>query len=47
MGCAAQIRNMLRRPVVLHLLWAGELYADLTRPLSADTLVRLNEAVTG
>ena len=38
---------VLVRPVVLHLLWAGQLYADLTRPLSADTPVGLKEAVTG
>jgi hypothetical protein len=36
-----------RKQVVLHLLWAGQLYADLTRPLSADTPVGLKEAVTG
>jgi hypothetical protein len=39
--------SVLVRPVVLHLLWAGQLHADLTRPLSADTPVRLKEAVTG
>jgi hypothetical protein len=33
--------------VVLHLLWTGGLRADLTRPLSADTPVRLREAVNG
>jgi hypothetical protein len=38
---------MLVRPVVLHLLWTGRLRADLTYPLSADTPLRLKEAVTG
>jgi hypothetical protein len=38
---------VLVRPVVLHLLWTGRLEADLTRPLSADTPVRLREAVSG
>ena len=37
---------VLVRPVVLHLLWTGRLRADLTRPLSADTPVRLREAVS-
>ena len=36
---------VLVRPVVLHLLWTGRLQADLTCPLSADTRVRLAEAV--
>ena len=38
---------VLVRPVVLHLLWTGRLRADLTRPLSADTPVRLREAGNG
>ena len=37
----------LIRPVVLHLLWEGRLEADLARPLSAGTLVRLREEVVG
>jgi hypothetical protein len=36
----------LVRPVVLHLLWAGLLRADLTRPLSAETPVWPREAMT-
>jgi hypothetical protein len=31
----------LVRPVVLHLLWAGELVADMTRPLDGLTFVKL------
>lgn len=38
---------VLVRPVVLHLLWAGRLRADLTCPLSADTLVWLAETAAG
>jgi hypothetical protein len=38
---------VLVRPVVLHLLWTGRLVADLARSLSADTPVRLREAVAG
>ena len=38
---------VLVRPVVLHLLWTGQLQADLTGPLSVDTPVRLAEAVAG
>jgi hypothetical protein len=38
---------VLVRPAVLHLLWTGRLHADLTCPLSADTPLRLREAVTG
>jgi hypothetical protein len=38
---------VLVRPVVLHLLWSGWLHADLTCALSAETPVRLREAVTG
>jgi hypothetical protein len=38
---------VLVRPVVLHLLWAGRLQADLGCPLSAEAPVRLREAVTG
>jgi hypothetical protein len=34
---------LLVRPVVLHLLWAGLLRADLTRLLSADTLLKRSE----
>lgn len=38
---------VLVRPVVLHLLWTGRLQADLRCPLSADTPLRLREAVAG
>ncbi len=38
---------VLVRPVVLYLLWTGWLRADLTRPLSGDTPVRLREAAGG
>jgi hypothetical protein len=31
----------LARPVLLHLLWTGQLRADLRRPLGADTAVRV------
>ena len=37
---------VLVRTVVLHLLWAGRLQADLTRPLSAETPVWPMEAMT-
>jgi hypothetical protein len=37
----------LIRPVVLHLLWEGRLEADLARPLSAGTFVRLRDEVVG
>lgn len=30
------------RPVLLHLLWSGALHADLTRPLSCDTLLEVH-----
>jgi hypothetical protein len=33
----------LVRPVVLHLLWTGELVADMTRPLDALTFVKLRD----
>ncbi len=36
----------LVRPVVLHLLWAGLLWADLTRPLSPGTAVALEKGRT-
>jgi hypothetical protein len=42
---AGKCAPVLVRPVVLHLLWAGQLRADLTRPLSADTPLRLSEVV--
>jgi hypothetical protein len=35
----------LIRPVVLHLLWQGQLDADLASPLSAGTVVRVPEEV--
>jgi hypothetical protein len=46
-GLSGQHPLVLVRPVVLHLLWTGRLRADLTCPLSADTLVRLPEAAAG
>jgi len=30
------------RPVLLHLVWSGALHADLTRPLSCDTLLEVD-----
>ena len=30
------------RPVLLHLLWSGGLHADLTRPLSCDTILEVH-----
>lgn len=30
------------RPVLLHLLWSGALHADLTRPLSGDTVLEVS-----
>jgi len=34
---------MLVRPVVLHLLWTGELVADMTKPLDGLSFVKLRE----
>jgi hypothetical protein len=37
----------LIRPAVLHLVWHGQLEAELASPLSARTVVRLREEVAG
>jgi len=38
-----QAPPMLVRPVVLHLLWTGELVADMTKPLDGLSMVKLRE----
>lgn len=40
---SGQYPSLVVRPVVLHLLWSGLLWADLTCPLSADTLLKRGE----
>jgi hypothetical protein len=39
----AQAPTLLVRPVVLHLLWTGELVADMTKPLDGLSFVKLRD----
>jgi hypothetical protein len=41
------VHPALVRPVVLHLLWSGELVTDLERPVSGASVVRVRAGVAG